>query len=438
VAIDAKTSDQPESGRGARFLAALRRHPRRVTAAVIGLVLLGVAGLFLFPHVRAFYHAHMADRALERWDFDAARGHLDICLEVWPNGPDTLLQAARTARRSGHFDEAERYLTRLQRNRGTSEKTEVEWALLSVERGDVFRVEGYLRETIGPKHPDALFVYEALARGYLLTDRLVELLKDTDDWLQIRPGDPHALYYRGRAWERLGPFQEAMSAYRESIAGDPDNADARLHLGELLLHDQAAPEALEHYKRAHALRPSDEAATLGLARCEMALGNTATARELLDGLLAERPKQPRALAERGKLALEEENDPVSAELWLGRAVTIDPADQEALYALTRALTMQGKQEEAKKYAPRMKQLREDMGRYREIVRTVAKEPRNLELRTEAAKICARLGRKGEARRWLDTVLRIDPTYQPAHAAREAIDEDAEGPAPSDDKDGKER
>jgi tetratricopeptide (TPR) repeat protein len=434
--IDATTSDQPESGRGARFLAALRRHPRRVTAAVIGLVLLAVAGVFLFPHARALYHAHMADRALERWDFDAARGHLAICLEVWPNGPDTLLQAARTARRSGHFDEAERYLTRLQRNRGTSEKTEVEWALLSVERGDVFRVEGYLRETIGPKHPDAPFVYEALARGYLLTDRLVEVLKDTDDWLQIRPGDAHALYYRGRAWERLGSFQEAMTAYRESIAADPDNADARLHLGELLLHDQAAQEALEHYQRAHTLRPSDVGATLGLPRCQKALGNTAAARELLDGLLAEHRDNPRALAERGQLALEDENDPASAEQWLERAVAIDSADQEALYALTRALTMQGKHDEAKKWAPRLKQLKEDMARYRTIVRTVAKEPGNLELRTEAARICARLGRKGEARRWLETVLRIDPTYQPAHAAAEAIEEDADTPLPDLGKDPK--
>ena len=291
----------------------------------------------------------------------------------------------------------------------------------------------------GPDGETRFNVLEALEHKpkiIVVDPRQTDLAKRAEVWLQIRPGDAHALYYRGRAWERLGSFQEAMTAYRESIAADPDNADARLHLGELLLHDQAAQEALEHYQRAHTLRPSDVGATLGLPRCQKALGNTAAARELLDGLLAEHRDNPRALAERGQLALEDENDPASAEQWLERAVAIDSADQEALYALTRALTMQGKHDKAKKWAPRLKQLKEDMARYRTIVRTVAKEPGNLELRTEAARICARLGRKGEARRWLETVLRIDPTYQPAHAAAEAIEEDADTPLPDLGKDPK--
>jgi tetratricopeptide (TPR) repeat protein len=393
-----------------------------VTLAV---AFLGIAGFYVAPHLRAFYHARAADRALARWDFDAARAHLAICLDVWPNGADTLLQAARTARRSGHFDEAERYLTHLQRSRGISEKTEIEWALLSVERGDVYRVEAYLKETVGPNHPDAPLVYEALARGYLHTDRLVELLQDTDDWLQIRRGDPHALYYRGWAWERLGNLQEALSAYRDSVAADPDNPEARLRLADLMLHDQAAPEALEHYQRAHALRPSDIAATLGLARCLKALGNMAAARELLDGVLAEHPDHPRALTERGQLALEDENDPALAERWLQRAVAVDPADQEALSALVRTMTMQSKHEEAKKWEPRLKQLREDLERYKEIVRIVAKEPRNLALRTEAARICLRLGRDSEAKRWIASVLQIDPSYQPAHAALKAAEDENE-------------
>jgi tetratricopeptide (TPR) repeat protein len=431
LATDATTADQPRSGRCARVLAALRRHPGRVTVAVVFLALLGVAGYFLAPHVGAAYHSREADRALQRWDFEAARAHLAVCLEVWPNRASTLLLAARTARRSGHFDEAERYLTRLQKSQGPSDQTAVEWALLQVERGEVDRAEAYLKKTVGPDHPDAPLVYEALARGHLVTDRLVEVLQDTEQWLQVRPGDAHALYYRGRAWERLGGKDEALKAFRESVAADPDNADAHLRLARLLLEQQDAAEALAHYERAHALRPADATTTLGLARCQKALGNTAASRELLDGFLAEHPDDPRALTERGQLALEDENDPAGAEHWLQRALAVDQADLEAMQVLSQALTMQGKQDEVKKLEPRIKQLRDDAARYRELVLSIAKEPHNLELRLEASRIASRLGRKPEARRWLATILQIDPTYRPA---LEAAEKDAAGSSPPERKD----
>src|SRR5439155_26406475 len=147
--------------------AALRRHP---LVAALALGLLVAAGVLLAPHARAVYHARAADRAIARGDFDDALEHLDVCLAVWPDRASTRFLAARTARRAGRLDEAERHLTRLQSAHGPSEQTTLERALLQVERGDVGRAEGYLRKTVGRDHPDAAIVCEALARGYLMTD----------------------------------------------------------------------------------------------------------------------------------------------------------------------------------------------------------------------------------------------------------------------------
>jgi tetratricopeptide (TPR) repeat protein len=402
-----------------RLLAALRRRPRAtaLVAFLVGLVV--VAGVLLFPHLRALYHARAADRAIERWDFDEARAHLAVCVATWPDSAPTRLLAARTARRAGHLDEAEQHLTRLQSRHGPSQQTALEWALLGVERGDVEKAEPYLKSTVGPDHPDAPIVYEALARGYLMTDRLGDVLECTDRWLEVRPGDTHALFYRGRAWERLSHWPEAAAAHRQAIEADPDNDDARLHLAQLLLTiDLDAAQALEQFERVRARRPSDADALLGLARCQKELGHPDAARDLLDGLLAARPDHPRALAERGRLALDE-GDNTGAERWLRRAVALAPEDAEALHGLIGALRGQGKQDEAKALEPRFNQLSADLNRYPDVVRAVAKDPFNLALRVEAAELCQRLGRKNDAKRWALTALRIDPSNERARDALEA-------------------
>jgi tetratricopeptide (TPR) repeat protein len=426
LTTNAATPDRPLP-RYRRVVAAFRRHPRAVLLVALLTGLLVVAGVLLAPQARALYHARAADRAIARGQFDEALDHLAVCLKVWPDRASTRFLAARTARRAGRLDEAERHLTRLQAAHGTSDQTALEWALLRVERGDLERAEVYLRTTIGPDHPDAAIVCEALARGYLLTDRLTDLRGVADLWLQVRPGDTHALYYKGLACERLGQQAEAIAAYQQAIDADSENLDARLHLAELLLViDKDAERAREHYEWVRGRRPSDPAVIIGLARCRRELGDLAGARDLLDDLLAAHPNHARALAERGRVALAD-NDPAGAERWLRRAVARAPEDAAALYSLQNALSLQDMKDEAKQLEPRIVQLKADLKRYTEVVPAVAKEPRNVALRIEAAEICRRLGRKDEQRRWLATALLIDPQNAAARAALAAADE--ESPAP---------
>jgi tetratricopeptide (TPR) repeat protein len=424
LTTNATAPDRAHLSRGRRLLAALRRRPRATALAAFVLGLFVVAGALLMPHLRALYHARAAERAIQRWDFDEARAHLAVCLDVWPDSASTRFLATRTARRAGRLDEAERHLKRFQAQNGTSRQTALEWAMLKVQRGEMDDAEGYLRATVGRDDPDAPLVLEALARGFLLTERLADLLECTDLWLQVRPGETHALFWQGLAWERLARKSEAAHAYRQALTADPENVEARLHLAELLLDDeQDAAEARDQFERLRDRRPGDPAVLLGLARCEKALGHPAAARDLLDRLLADHPDHAGGLAERGRLALDEGDAP-HAEAWLRRAVDLAPDDRTALHALVHSLWMQDKADQAKALEPALRQLTADLSRYQEVVRAVGKDPRNVALRTEAGTLCLRHGRKDEGRRWLATALQLDPSCEPA---RDALKAATEGP-----------
>jgi tetratricopeptide (TPR) repeat protein len=400
-------------GRVRRFLETLRRRPGRALLGAATLALFATAVILFWPHGRAFYHAHAAQRAAERWDFDEARSHLAVCLRTWPDSPAMHFQAARVARRAGQLQEAQEHLSRTQALEGPSLRTEREWALLRVERGEVSAVEDYLKSTVGPEDPDAPLVLEALARGYLMNDRLTDVLEATGRWLEIRPGNTHALFWRGLAWDRLGNGTEALAAYREAVEADSNNDEARLHLAEMLLTQTRNPEeALGHFEQVRGRRPADVNAAFGVARCQVVLGHNEAAKTQLDALLADHPHFGRASAERGRLALDS-GDAEGAEKWLRRAFVLTPDDRAALYNLIRALRELNKTDEANQFEPQLKQLDADLRRLREIITAVTKDPRDLALRTEAAKICLRHGRKDEGRRWLATVLRIDPSYAPA-------------------------
>src|SRR5439155_8154751 len=64
------------------------------------------AGWQLGRQLWARHHREQAEQALARWDYEAAWDHWRRCLAVWPDDPDTLLEAARSARRAGHYEHA--------------------------------------------------------------------------------------------------------------------------------------------------------------------------------------------------------------------------------------------------------------------------------------------------------------------------------------------
>jgi tetratricopeptide (TPR) repeat protein len=385
----------------------------RVVLAVVLIALVGFGSYRLGRHFWARSHLQEAQRDIEAWRFQDAYAHLTRCREVWPDDAATLFLAARTARRAGLYRQADEHLAQYQKREGITNEYSLERALLQVQQGDMEGSEQYLRATITPEHPDAALVLEALAKGYLANDNLSALAECTTLWLQVRPDDTHALFYRGLAFEHAGDNKKAADSFRKAIETDDANADAHFHLGRILLEDfNRAGDALEHMERFRAVHPDDPEGRLGVARCKSQLGEREEAEQLLDQVLAVNPRSALAWAERGKLALRGGNAQ-AAEPSLRRAVELSADDRETLYALITCLEELKKVDEVKALNERLAALEADLKHLDEITRAAVDQPKDAAIRLDAAKICFKYSRENEGLRWLSAALRIDPDNKDA-------------------------
>jgi Flp pilus assembly protein TadD len=394
----------------------LWRRPRAAALGVILLAVLAAAGWWAGRQLWAEHHLRAARAALERRDFSAADAHLEAFLAVRPDDGPAHLLAARCARRAGRYEDAELHLRRCRGPGGLASQATLEGVLLRVQQGRLGEDEAYLKRTITPDHPDAPLVLEALALGYAKTGRLATLLECTDLWLQVRPEDSQALYWRGYAWERFHNDDAARDSYARAVAADPLNDEARLALGRLLLWRLGRPqEALAQWEEVRRRRPEDPAVLLELARGYYAAGRGEDAVRAVDAVLAREPRMPEALGERGKLTLEL-GQPGQAEGLLREAAALRPDDREALYNLVRCLEQLGKEDEARTQAARLRKLEADLTRLDELIAAVGRSPDDAGLRCEAGQICLRHGRDRDGLHWLRGALEADPAHRPTHAA----------------------
>ena len=353
--------------------------------------------------------------ALHRHDLPGAASSLGRYLQHRPGDAAAWFLAARTARRLERFHEAERDLERCQELGGVTDSTRLEWDLLRVQQGDLGEIDVRLRMTIGPDHPDAPIVLEALARGYLRAERLSDALQACGLWLEREPEHPRPWLWRGRILERVGHWEKALEAYRRALDLAPDDREARLALGRVLLGQRQPGGAAEQYQYLLDRSPDDAEALLGLAGCRIEQGKAAAAVPLLDRVPAASPSSPAGMFLRGKAAFELD-DRAGAEGWLRQAVRSAPDDAEALYLLVQCLRAQGKEAEAGPLAGRLEELRKDLRRLDELTRVVARQPDDVGPRHEAGVLALKVGRPEEGVRWLQGALRVKGDHRPVHAA----------------------
>ena len=116
-------------------------------------------------------------------------------------------------------------------------------------------------------------------------------------------------------------MSDPIETLREAVALSPDNAPLRRHLGDLLSAAGRYEEALEEYREALALDPSDEL-RLELARAFLAVGRTGEAAVLVDVVLEGHDPSAAALVLRSRLLLNE-GDLDGAREAYRRAVAVD-------------------------------------------------------------------------------------------------------------------
>jgi len=398
-----------------KLVVGIYHHP--LLSLLIGalLVCISLGLMAIGGYAWAEYHYRAARRALDRRDFVAAREHLALCLEAWPDSAETHFLAARAARRALDYRAADKQLRECQRLGGARDRIELERQLTRAQRGDLAQVNGRLWSEVQSGHADAPLILEALSRGYVQSFRLEEALQSLQLWLESRPDDVQALLWRGEVWERLLHPEDALADYRRALELAPQRDDERLHVAEILITVRQPEEAARHLALLGERRPEDTKVLVNLARCRRLQGQPDEARHILDQVLARTPQDAAALAERGRLELEN-NRPTDAEPWLREAVALLPYEKEVVYALYQCLQQTGRHAEAEKYHQQLDTIQAEMDRLDVVLRKINLTPQDPSLRHEAGMIFLKNGQPKEGLRWLNSGLQVDPLYGPTHEA----------------------
>src|SRR5947209_2912451 len=125
-----------------------------ISAACLSLLMMFGFGAWMGGlQVWAWYHYRAARDAVERYHTPDAVKHLKSCLNVWPNDPDALVLAARSARRMEAFDEADDLLRRAQGKKRNYDPV-LERLLLRAARGEIDEVEKTCHARVEQNDPD--------------------------------------------------------------------------------------------------------------------------------------------------------------------------------------------------------------------------------------------------------------------------------------------
>jgi tetratricopeptide (TPR) repeat protein len=384
----------------------------------VGACLLVLGLLLSSPWVWHRYRANQewreAQAALARFDLATAATHLNNYLERRPEDINGWFLAARTARRLEQFDVAQRDLERCQQLGGVTKATELEWDLQRVQQGETGDIDARLRASVKPEDPESLLVLEALARGYIRVRRWPDALQACNLWLARQPEHPWPWLWRGTIYEQLSYLDKALPDYERAVANAPDDKDARLALGGLLLRQTKSATAAEQFEAVLRRNPHEAAANIGLATCRIEQGRAADAVPLLTTALEENPTSSRALFLRGKAAFEQDQI-AEAERWLRKAREGSPHDLEILHELSEVLRADGKDNEARALADQVSRVRKDYDHLDELNRKIAARPDDPSLRHEAGVLALRLGRTQEGLAWLESLLRLKGDHRDTHA-----------------------
>jgi tetratricopeptide (TPR) repeat protein len=359
------------------------------------------------------HHSRAAANHLRQRDFDGALKHLSWCRWAWSSDAETWLLSARTARRGGHFEQARDLLDQAKQRGARPRRVQLERALLSAQQGQFREVEDTLHDLLRTSRSDYPFIAEVLTEEYMRLYRFAEARALLNRWIELNDEDVEAHLRRGWVAEHQLDFDQALRDYREVLAREPDRGPVRLRVAEILLKVRRPAEAIEELGPIQERPAIAVEAALLLARCQRELGRLAEADAALDALPDDQRQAPRALAERGQIALGR-GQLSAAEDLLRRALRDLPRERDVLHALQQVLARQGKSVEAEEIRGALKQADADGRRLSDLMKELGRAPTDAGLRYECAQIFLRNNLTDDAIRWLRMTLEVKPTHRQAH------------------------
>jgi tetratricopeptide (TPR) repeat protein len=348
-------------------------------------------------------------------DFAGAQQHFTQSLQVWSSSTDVHLKAARAARKAGDFEETEHLLRRCIDLGGDADAIYLEQLLVQVQRGRLSEAEPQLVNRVVQNHPESVAILEVLTLAHIQTYQLAQALECLRHWVEREPDRVEAWLLQAYVYERLRNPGEALSSYRRAVELDPDNDEARMKMAGQLVSANYVEEAFAQFEHLHQKQGDTQAVLKGLAYCHRMMNQPEKARKLLEAVLADNPRDWQALAERGRLAMEDES-PKQAEKWLRQASAIAPHESDISYSLCQCLRHLGKNKEAEDVLAGLQRVEKDLEHMADLSREIARSPHDPALRCEAGLLLIRNGLESEGLRWLESALVEDPGHAPTHQA----------------------
>ena len=302
--------------------------------------------------------------------YDDSEEALRKALQYDPLCVEAHTAMARLFSLQGEWDGAVHHLTQAADLQRGNYETQLMLAQTLREAGQRERAEAIALELIrrDPSIPEAMLI---VASNRLEDRNGREALVYIDQALAADPEHGHAWFFKGMAMQSLDVNPQAtIDAFRRATEYDPDHFLAHYNYGTLLLGSGAPEASLPYLVRAYEL--TDDAAHLGPLLA--VLGEMPF--EEADGLF-------RLAAADGKRGRENQ-----AELWLDRAIELDPEHADSLFQKARLLRGRERHDEAL-----------DLLR-----RAAASAPESLVVHTELGGYLIRRDLFAEARRVLEGCL----------------------------------
>jgi tetratricopeptide (TPR) repeat protein len=365
----------------------------------------------------AAWQERLAAQALADDRMEAARHHIEQALLVRRRRPSTLLLASRIRRLRGGYSDAEQYLLRCGAIEGMSEPVQLEWLLLRCQQGEVDELAPQLFALVKHQHPQSPVILETLASIYLRQMRYLEAILALNLWLTLEPDSVRALDWRGWVGIQLDHREQSIRDYERLLELQPQRADIRLRLAQVLIESMRQPQAAPHLERLLREQPDNPDVPVALAACRVNEGRTEEAQAMLDAVLKEHPDHFDALFQRGKLEMIL-GRPAAAEPWLRKALQIKPHDKEARYNLYRSLQGQPeRQQEAERELARWEKEGERQDRLTSLLRKyLASNPNDVNLACEAGELLLEIGEEQRGLFWLYRALALNPRHVPSRRA----------------------
>ncbi len=251
----------------------------------------------------------------------------------------------------------------------------------------------------------------------------------------------------GAALAALGRYGEAIEEYRGALGMAPSDGRIRYNLALAYYKSADLPRAAEELEALHGQPPGDVRATLLLADCRLQLGEPSAVEALLRPLAAERPDDRAvtyllgmALVRGGKVeegqrlveALVRDGESAEAQYLVGSAAFMAGDYPQAVERFSRALQLDPKLPSLRSYHGRALLFTGDADGAEQAFReALAGSPNDYEANYFLGSVLATRGRLADARPFAQRAVALRPRSEPAKELLASLDAPAKATNPPD-------